>query len=127
MVATVSVMPSLSTVERVVGLAEAEAFPLTAAIFTPDEIDRWRLYLVPKAAGAQRIEATQRVASMISRHTDELPGWEDLLYSIVEPTHPVVKAVEAQNLGPVASSRKISGAYGGGQYLDQAYVFRLAA
>jgi hypothetical protein len=120
-------MPPLSTVERLVGLAEAEAFPLKAAILTPDDIDRWRLYLVPKGRGAPRLEATHRVASTISRHTEDLPGWEDLLYSVVEPTHPVVKAVEAQNLGPVERRRRIRGAYGGGQYLDEAYVFRLAA
>jgi hypothetical protein len=120
-------MPSLSTVERLVDLAEAEAFPLKAAILTPDDIDRWRLYLAPRGRSTSRLEATHRVASMISQHTDDLPGWEDLLYSVVEPTHPVVKAIEAQNLGRVERRRKISGAYGGGQYLDEAYVFHLAA
>jgi hypothetical protein len=120
-------MPSLPTIERLVDLVEGEGLPLRAAILAPDEIDRWRLYLVPRGGETPQLESTRAIASTISRHSDELPGWEDLLYSIVEPTHPVVRAVESQNLGRVGTTKKVRGAYGGGQYLDEAYVFRLAA
>jgi hypothetical protein len=127
MVATLSLTPDLSMIERLIELIESDGMPLQSAIWTPDEIDRWRLYLVPKNPNESGLEATIRVASTLSRHAAELHDVDDLLYSVVEPTHPVVKAVQAQNLGPVERRRKISGAYGGGQYLDEAYVFRLAA
>ncbi len=125
MVETVSLDPTGITAERLVDFLENDGYPVEAAVWTTDDADRWRLYIVPTDHSETDLRSTIRVAYTMSKHSDELPDRDELLYSVVGPDHPVVRALKALNLGEVRGRRKISGVYGNGYYIDKAYVFRL--
>jgi len=113
----------LVTAERLVALLNQEGFGLQAAVWAVEEDGRGRLYLVPRKYSDDKLEQSIRVAYVITEHKDELPGRHDLLYSIVDANHPVIRAVLAAS--PKAG--KVRGAYSNGTYIDEAYVFPTAA
>lgn len=111
------------TARRLVDLLEQDGFALDAAIWTLDEEGRGRLYLVPHDLTEGTLKQTIRVAQTVSKYRDELPERHDLLYSVVRPENPVVRAVKSV----VASDGRVRGAFSDGTYVDEAYVFRPAA
>lgn len=122
MVASETMNSELATAERLVALLEQEGFGLKAAAWVIEDEGRGRLYLVPRE-NRDKLDQTIRVAYVISEHKDELPGRHDLLYSVVDSNHPIVRAVLAA--GPKAG--KVRGVYSNGTYIDEAYVFPTAA
>ena len=112
-----------ATAERLVALLEQEGFGLQTAVWVVEEEGRGRLYLVPREHNDDELKQTIRVAYVISAHKDELPGRHDLLYSVVDSNHPIIRAV----LTAAPKAGKVRGAYSNGTYVDEAYVFPTAA
>ena len=123
MVTSAIMNQELATAERLVALLKQEGFGLQAAVWVIEDEGRGRLYLVPREHGDDKLEQTIRVAYVITEHKDELPGRHDLLYSIVDSNHPVIRAV----LSGAPKAGKVRGAYSDGTYVDEAYVFPTAA
>jgi hypothetical protein len=112
-------------VERLIDFLDTDGFPAETAVLTQDDLDRWRLYLVPKERSETDLKSTIKVAWTLSNHADELPDRDELLFSVVAPDHPIIKAIKTLKLGRVKKRRKVEGVYGGDHYIDRAYVFRL--
>lgn len=125
MATAASLDPMVATAERLVDFLEADGFNLEAAVWSQDEADRWRLYLLPSNRSEGSLRSTVGVAYTLSRHADELPDREDLLFSVVGPNDPIIRAVKGLNLGKVRERRRVDGVYGDGQYVDRAYILRL--
>jgi hypothetical protein len=117
-----TVSDELSTARHLVELLERDDFKLDFAVWAKDE-DEGRLYLVPHTRHESKLRQSIRVAAIISKYKQELPGRHDLRYSIVTPDDPIIRAV--RSAVPVAG--KIRGIYRQGTYIDTAYVFRTAA
>src|SRR4051794_8076436 len=123
MVANATLNSEFSTAEHLVELLERERSELQAAVWTIEEEGRGRLYLVPRDLDDSNLRQTIRVAYVISKHKDELPGRHDLLFSVVDANNPVVRAA----LKNLPGTGRVRGAYSDGTYVDEAYVFRRTA
>lgn len=113
----------LPTARRLVDLLERDGFKLDFAVWTTDEEDHGRLFLVPQDRSESKLKQSIRVATTISSHKEELPNRHDLRYSIVTSDDPVIRAVRSAT--PVGG--EIHGVYREGTYIDTACVLRPAA
>lgn len=123
MVAQQALAGEFETARRLLDLLEKDGFLIETAIWALDEEGRGRLYIVPQERGERALRQTIRVAQTIVDHGDELPGRDDLLYSIVKPDNPLVQAVRSSS----SPNGRVRGAYSNGTYVDEAYVLRPAA
>ncbi|RED42087.1 hypothetical protein BJ123_102260 [Rhodopseudomonas thermotolerans] len=123
MVAQQAVAPEFETAHKLLDLLERDGFPVETAVWVPDDEGRGRLYIVPRSHPKDTLRETIRVAETIVNHSDELPGRNDLRYTIAKPDHPIVQAVRSVS----SPDGRVRGAYRNGTYVDEAYVLRPAA
>jgi hypothetical protein len=122
-VAQEAVAGEFETARRLLDLLEQDGFLVETAIWVLDDEGQGRLYIVPRERSERALRQTIRVAQTIVDHSDELPGRDDLLYSVVKPDNPIVRAVMSVS----ARNNRVRGAYSNGTYVDEAYVLRPAA
>ncbi len=123
MVESETVSGELATARRLVELLERDGFRLDFAVWTKDEEEEGRLYLVPHERNEFKLKQSIRVAATISKYKDQLPDRHDLRYSVVTSDDPVIRAVRSAT--PIAG--RVHGIYQQGTYIDTAYVLRPAA
>jgi hypothetical protein len=123
MVENKAVTGEIPTAQRLVELLEQDGFRIDAAVWAVEGEGRGRLYLVPHDRKESVLKQTIRIAAAISEHKDELPDRHELLYSVVDPAHPIIQAVQSVSV----SAGKINGIFKNGTYIDAAYVLRTAA
>jgi hypothetical protein len=123
MAESATVTGEVATARRLVELLEQDGFKLDFAAWAKDKEEEGRLYLVPHGGNESKLRQSIRVATIISKHKDQLPGRHDLRYSVVTFENPVIRAIRSAS--PVAG--KVGGVYRQGTYVDAAYVFRTAA
>jgi hypothetical protein len=123
MVAQQAVAGEFETARRLLDLLEQDGFLVETAIWVLDDEGQGRLYIVPRERDERALRQTIRVAQTIVDHSDELPGRDDLMYSVVKPDNPIVQAVKSVS----ARNGRVRGAYSNGTYVDEAYVLRPAA
>lgn len=123
MVAQQAVAPEFETAHKLLDLLERDGFSVETAVWVPDDEGRGRLYIVPRSHPRDTLRETIRVAETIVNHSDELPGRNDLRYTIAKPDHSIVQAVRSVS----SPDGRVRGAYRNGTYVDEAYVLRPAA
>ncbi|UYO38506.1 hypothetical protein KQX62_17530 [Rhodopseudomonas palustris] len=123
MAAQQAIAAEFETAHKLIEFLERDGFPVEAAVWVIDEEGRGRLYIVPRSKARDILRATIRVAETIVNHSDELPGRQDLRYTVVKPDNPIVQAVRSVS----SPDGRVRGVYRNGTYVDEAYVLHPAA
>jgi hypothetical protein len=116
----------LETAQRLVPILVAEGYGLKLAAWTMTGDDKWRLLLVPDHAFEGNLKETVKVAYVISKHRDELPGRHDLQFELVEETDPRAVAIRAAARGLRPLPREIASVHHGAAYIERAFVLKAA-
>ena len=117
---------TFDTAQQLVRILPEEGYNLRAAVWTLKGEDRWTLLLVPAHPFEGNLKETVKVAYVISKRRDELPGRHNLQFEVVEESDPTITAVTEVSRTLRHAPREFEGLHHGSTYVEKAYVLKAA-
>ena len=117
---------AFETAQRLVRILPEEGYRLKAAVWVMRGEESWRLLLVPDHPFDGNLKETVKVAYNISKRRNDLPGWQNLQFEVVEESDPTIEAVSDATRGIRHVPVELEGIHHGTTYVDRAVVLKAA-